>query len=162
MPLPPDILGRLYRQHAPALRLYARQWVAAAEDCVQDAFVRLAQQEPPPSRILPWLYRTVRNTAWMAQRSAGRRRRREDALRRDEAWFSRVDEQLDADEATKLLGDLPLAEREIVVARIWGGLTFDEIAQMVDCTLPTAHRRYQAALATLKQRLEGNVRLRPE
>jgi RNA polymerase sigma-70 factor (ECF subfamily) len=162
MPLPPDILGRLYRQHAPALRLYARQWVAAAEDCVHDAFVQLAQQEPPPNRVLPWLYRTARNAAYMAQRSAWRRRRREDALRRDETWFSRVDEQLDADEATRLLSDLPLDEREIIVARIWGGLTFDEIAHMVDCTLPTAHRRYQTALANLKQRLEGHVRLRPE
>ncbi len=43
-----DILGRLYREHAPALRLFARQWPHGGEDLVQDAFVKLAQQSPPP------------------------------------------------------------------------------------------------------------------
>jgi hypothetical protein len=62
----PTVLGRLYRQHAPALRLYARQWGGSAEDLVQEAFVRLAQQTPPPEQILPWLYRVVRNAALMA------------------------------------------------------------------------------------------------
>ena len=59
----PDALGRLYRQHAPALRLYARQWPGAGEDLVQDAFVKLARQSPPPEQVLPWLYRVVRNGA---------------------------------------------------------------------------------------------------
>ena len=54
-PIEPAILGQLYRQHAPALRLYARQWGAAAEDIVQNAFVRLAQQPSLPEQILPWL-----------------------------------------------------------------------------------------------------------
>jgi RNA polymerase sigma factor (sigma-70 family) len=162
MPLPADILGRLYRQHAPALRLYARQWAGAAEDFVHDAFVQLAQQDQPPNRVLPWLYRTVRNAAFAAHRSAARRRRREDTIRTDEAWFSRTDERIEADEATRLLNDLPLEERETIIARIWGGLTFDEIAQLVDCSLPTTHRRYHAGLANLKQRLEGHVRIRPE
>ena len=30
--------------------------------------------------------------------------------------------------ATRALEGLPLAEREVVVARIWGGLSFEEIA----------------------------------
>jgi RNA polymerase sigma-70 factor (ECF subfamily) len=155
MPLPPDILGRLYRQHAPALRLYARQWPGTAEDHVHDAFVKLIQQEPAPNRVLPWLYRTVRNAALAAQRSAWRRRRREQAVRIDEAWFGRTDDLLDADDATKLIVQLPIDEREAIVARLWGGLTFEEIAKLVNCSIPTAHRRYQAGLAELKLRLEG-------
>ena len=38
----PDALGRLYRQYAPALLLYARQWPGKGEDFVHDAFVQLA------------------------------------------------------------------------------------------------------------------------
>jgi DNA-directed RNA polymerase specialized sigma24 family protein len=45
--------------------------------------------------------------------------------------------------------------REVIVARIWGGLTFDEIAQLVGCSLPTAHRRYQTGLTELRTRLDG-------
>jgi RNA polymerase sigma factor (sigma-70 family) len=155
MPLPPDILGRLYRQHAPALRLFARQWPIVAEDAVHDAFVSLAQQEPPPGKVLPWLYRSVRNAALAAQRSAWRRRKREELARSDEAWFARADVRIDADEATRLLQDLPFDQRETIVARLWGGLTFEEIAELVSCSSPTAHRRYQAGLAELRLRLEG-------
>lgn len=155
MPLPADILGRLYRQHAPALRLFVRQWADLADDAVHDAFVRLSQQEPPPGRIVPWLYQTVRNAALASQRSAWRRRKREDAARLDEAWFSRADERIEADEAATLLRELPLETRETIVARLWGGLTFDEIATLTNCSLPTAHRRYHTGLAELKLRLEG-------
>jgi RNA polymerase sigma-70 factor (ECF subfamily) len=66
-----------------------------------------------------------------------------------------VDEQLEAQEATQLLAELALETREVVVARIWGGLTFAEIADLVECSLPTAQRRYQAGLNELKERLEG-------
>src|SRR6478672_2276561 len=55
-----DVLGRLYRQHAPALHLYARQWPGGGDDFVQEAFLRLAGQKSLPDRILPWLYRVVR------------------------------------------------------------------------------------------------------
>src|SRR5258708_3564756 len=70
----PEELGRLYRNHAAALRLYARQWPEGDEDLVQDAFVKLAQQSPPPEQMLPWLYSVVRHGALAARRSEARRR----------------------------------------------------------------------------------------
>jgi RNA polymerase sigma-70 factor (ECF subfamily) len=151
----PDALGRFYRQHAPALLLYARQWPGHGEDLVHDAFVKLARQSPPPARVLPWLYRVVRNTALAAHRSAVRRRRREGETGVVEAWFAAVDDQLDAQDAVRCLGGLALELREIIVARIWGGLTFDEIARLVGCSLPTAQRRYQAGLTELRERMDG-------
>jgi RNA polymerase sigma-70 factor (ECF subfamily) len=151
----PEELGRLYREHAPALRLYVRQWPGGAEDLVQDAFVKLVQQSPPPEQVLPWLYRVVRNGALAAGRGEARRRRRQDEASAAEAWFAATDEHIDGREATRLLAELPLEQREVVVARIWGGLTFEEAAQLVSCSLPTAHRRYQAGLAALRERLEG-------
>jgi RNA polymerase sigma-70 factor (ECF subfamily) len=154
-PLEPDVLGRLYRRHAPALRLYARQWPGAADDLVHDAFVRLAAEDPPPARVLPWLYRVVRNAALAAQRSTVRRRRRETSTSVAEAWFAPSEDQLDAREAARRLAELPLEMREVIVARLWGGLTFDEVARLVGCSLPTAHRRYQAGLLDLRERLEG-------
>src|SRR5262245_41291846 len=98
--LEPAILGRLYRQHAPALRLYARQWGGSAEDLVQTAFVRLAQQSPPPDQVLPWLYRVVRNEALSGHRAESRRRQREQRASSPEAWFSAAEERLDLVEAT--------------------------------------------------------------
>jgi len=149
----PEELGRLYREHAPALRLYVGQWPAGDEDLVQDAFIKLAQQSPPPEQVLPWLYRVVRNGALAAGRGEARRRRRQDRVRASEAWFAAADDHLDGQEATRLLAELPLEQREVVVARIWGGLTFEEVARLAGCSLPTAHRRYQAGLAALRERL---------
>jgi RNA polymerase sigma-70 factor (ECF subfamily) len=161
-PLEPTVLGRLYRQHAPALRLYARQWGHGADDLVQNAFVRLAQQAPPPEQVAPWLYSVVRNEAISAHRSATRRRQREQRASAPEAWFGSVDDRLERDEATALLAALTLELREVIVARIWGGLTFEDIAQLTGCSVPTAHRRYHTGLTELRERLEGQwTRIHP-
>ena len=154
-PMEPTVLGRLYRLHAPALLLYARQWGGSAEDIVQEAFLRLAQQTPPPEQVLPWLYRVVRNEALANHRTASRRRERERRASTPEAWFSTAEDRLDAGEATRLLAELPLELREVIVARLWGGLTFEEIARLVGSSLPTTYRRYQTGLTQLRERLEG-------
>ena len=158
----PENLGRLFDEHAAALVLYARQWCDApgAEDIVQDAFVALARQESEPDRPVAWLYRVVRNGAIAAARRARRRRRREERAADREvvlngSWFVTTDDQIDAEHAARLLADLDLDTREIIVARLWGGLTFEEVARLQGCSLTTAHRRYQAGLARLHARLES-------
>jgi RNA polymerase sigma factor (sigma-70 family) len=150
----PEILGRLFDEHAAALVLYARQWCEAAEDVVQEAFVSLARQRAVPDRLVPWLYRVVRNGALAAARGERRRRRREARASGGEAWFASADDRIDARRAQALLAELEPEVREAIVARLWGGLTFEEIAGVQGCSLTTAHRRYQAGLARLHERLE--------
>src|SRR5262249_32553780 len=104
----PEELGRLYREHAPALRLYARQWPAGDGGPGQGPFVKLAQQAPPPGQVLPWLYRVVRNGALAAGRGEARRRRRQDRASAAEAWFAATEDRLDGREATRLLAELSL------------------------------------------------------
>ena len=60
---------------------------------------------------------------------------------------------LDAELAARALEALPGEKREVVVARIWGGLTFEEIAEFADISSSEAHRRYEAALAVLRKSL---------
>lgn len=151
----PERLGELFAEHAPALTLYARQWGVAAEDLVQDAFIRLARQRPEPDPVAPWLFRVVRNAAVSAARSARRRRNREERVAAPEVWFSAVDDEIDARLAREALAGLPLETREVIVARLWGGLTFEAVAQVAGCSLATAYRRYQTGLAELRTRLEG-------
>ena len=156
----PEELAQLYREHAAALRLYARQWPAGGEDLVQDAFVKLAQQAPPPEQPLAWLYRVVRNGALAGGRGEARRRERDRRACAAEAWFA-PDERLDSLEAVRALTELPLEQRELIVARIWGGLRFEELADLAGCSLPTAHRRYEAGLVALRERLEGRSANKP-
>ena len=84
----PKDLAFLVDSHAQALILFARQWCAAPEDVVQEAFLKLVAQQPPPHNPVPWLYRVVRNAALSAARTARRRQRHEAvAAARAPAWF---------------------------------------------------------------------------
>ena len=60
---------------------------------------------------------------------------------------------IDAGTAAAALESLPIEQREVVVARIWGGLTFQEIGRLVGVSDSAAHRRYEAALLALRQKL---------
>ena len=151
----PQQLARLLDEHGGALVLYARQWCSSAEDVVQDALVQLVRQERTPERIVAWLYRVVRNGAISAARAEQRRRHHEtDAASRETPWFTMSDgDRLDAEAAQAALAQLPLEQRETIVARLWGGLTFDEIAELTGSSSSSAHRWYEAGLVALRQRL---------
>lgn len=153
-PIDPGRLARLLDEHGPALVLYARQWCATPEDVVQEALLRLVDQRPAPERVVPWLYRVVRNGAISAARSASRRTRRESAAGARMPWFEpSEDQRLDAETAARALEELPDDQRETIVARIWGGLTLEEVAELTGTSTSTAHRRYQAGLAALRERM---------
>jgi RNA polymerase sigma-70 factor (ECF subfamily) len=151
----PEQLSRLVDDYAAALVLYARQWCAAAEDVVQEAFVKLAAQRPPPHNVAGWLYRVVRNGARAAARSERRRRHHESAAAlRTPSWFTPKEAaRLDAETATAALQTLSLELREALVAHLWGGLTFEQIGELTGVSSSTAHRRYLAGLSALRERL---------
>ena len=151
----PEQLGRLIDAHAAALVLYARQWCASPEDVVQEAFVKLSARTSPPDPVLPWLYCVVRNGALTARRADERRRRHEArAAARHPAWFVPSEgTALDAATAAAALESLPLEQREVLVARLWGGLTFEEIAGLTGSSSSSMHRLYHAGLTALRERL---------
>lgn len=151
-------LTRIVAERAAALVLYARQWLdpAAAEDVVQEALVALIAEPRRPVNPIAWMYRAVRNAAFDQVRSASRRRRREQqvaATRRE--WFdARPDARLDAEAAEGALQKLSAEYREVVVLRIWGGLGFAEIAEVMQLAVSTVHDRYGKALRELRIELE--------
>jgi RNA polymerase sigma-70 factor (ECF subfamily) len=151
----PEQLGRLLDEHGAALVLFAQQWCASPEDVVQEAFLKLVREPVLPANVVGWLYRVVRNGAISAARSASRRvRRQAEVAARRPRWFEATAEQgIDAEEAASALEQLPPEQRETLVARVWGGLSFQEIAELTGTSVSTAHRRYQAGLRTLRERL---------
>lgn len=152
----PELLGRLLDEHGAALVLYARQWCSSPDDVVQEALIQLARQPKIPEKLLPWLYRVVRNGAISAARSARRRREHESvAAQPPDAWLeAAAGDRIDAALAAGCLEALPPEQRETIVARLWGGLSFQEIAEVTGTSSSTAHRWYQAGLEELRERLE--------
>lgn len=152
----PEQLGDLVDRYGAALTLYARQWCASPEDVVQTAFMKLVKLRSTPDNLVPWLYRVVRNGAIDASRAARRRQKYETAAADAAApWFVPSEDPtgLDARTATDALAGLPVETREIIVAHLWGGLTFEQIAQTAGSSAATCYRRYAAGLDVLRQQL---------
>jgi RNA polymerase sigma-70 factor (ECF subfamily) len=150
----PAEVARLMVQHAAPLVLYARQWCAEPEDVVQEAFVKLVRQSRPPPDVIAWLYRVVRNGAIDAAKMAQRRQRRESAAARPVRWFVEPEvDGLDANAAVAALQQLPPEQREVIVARHWGNLSFEQIAEAAGCSASTAFRRYTAGVEDLRRHL---------
>ena len=152
----PEAFSRLVDEQSAALVLYARQWCAAPEDVVQEAFLKLVAQKKEPDHPIAWLYRVVRHAAISASRSAKRRQHHETvAASREPGWFIPCEAGgLDVESATAALRELPLEQREIIVAHLWGGLTFEQIGSLAGCSSSTAHRRYTEGLLVLREKLE--------
>jgi RNA polymerase sigma-70 factor (ECF subfamily) len=149
---PPEFARLIDTQAAPLI-LYARQWCDTPEDVVQEAFLKLARTKAPDDPIA-WLYRVVRNGALDAARVARRRHRREAAVARPARWFVEPEvEGLDAAVAVAAVARLPAEQREAIVARLWGGLSFEQIGAVAGCSASTAFRRYSAGIEALRREL---------
>jgi RNA polymerase sigma-70 factor (ECF subfamily) len=151
----PAQVARLIDGYAAPLVLYARQWCHEPEDVVQEAFVKLVRQGQPPLDAVAWLYRVVRNGAMDAGKMARRRKLRESAAAvRVDRWFVEDEvDGLDAETAVEALARLADEQREVIVARHWGGLSFEQIAEVAGCSSSTAYRRYTSGVEELRKQL---------
>jgi RNA polymerase sigma factor (sigma-70 family) len=148
------LLAELLERRGPALRLFARQWTAQPDDAVQDALVKLAGLRQTPDDVPAWLFRATKHAAIDRGKAEARRRQREAAVAKPETWFAAESlDGLDATTAVEALQTLPAEQREIIVARLWGGLSLDQAAQAAGCSVSSAHRRYEAGVNALRERL---------
>lgn len=156
MAMTAENIAALLKQHAGALELFAAQWTRCPADAVQEAFIDLAGQKQAPDNPRAWLYKVVRRKAMNAARAATRRQRHEQhTAANTKDWFSaNTTTQLEVDETVAALSELPIEQREIIVARIWGGLSFREIAELTETSNSTCHRLYTDGIETLRKRLE--------
>lgn len=152
-------LSRLWKKHSGALLLIARGHCGRtgndSDDCVQEAFVKLATQNPIPDDPVAWLARVVRNSAIDAIRSNQRRVNREaEAMAQRPVWLEPVDPSAldnpspsEIQDALKILDDVA---RDIVVAHIWNQMTFRQIAEAFGLPAATTHRKYEAGIEALR------------
>jgi RNA polymerase sigma factor (sigma-70 family) len=156
----PTQLADWFDAHAAPLVLYARQWVPApaAEDLVQDVFLKLAVQPAAPANVKAWLLVTLRHAAFDALKTS-RRRNLRDQRAGEERTRLFVDRNpsagLDAAEVQKALEGLPAAEREVITLRIWAEATYEEIARVTGTPLSTVYQQYRSGLEAIRSRWES-------
>lgn len=146
-------------RHGRAMLLLARQWAnvrSDAEDIVQEAFLRFWRSRGKADDSAAYLYVCVRNCALDFRRGQLRRENRERAAARPELaeWFTAPNAQQERqDQIECSLRELPEAQREVVVLKLWGRLSFDQIAQALSVSANTAASRYRYALEKLRAEL---------
>lgn len=146
----------LYAAKAAGLILYGRALGLShgeAEDVLQETFVallRLAERPEEPER---YAVRSFRNAALNYRRSLWRRLTRELESRR---WFERGAGESPAERAAmRCLAELPPAQREVIVLKIWNRCTFEEIGELLDISPNTAAGRYRYGVEKLRACLKG-------
>jgi RNA polymerase sigma-70 factor, ECF subfamily len=152
-----DWRERLYEAKATELILYGRALGlshAEAEDVVQETFVALVHREEMPDNPEHYCVRSFRNRALNYRRSLWRRLSRELEAHR---WFESTPQEDPAERAViRGLADLPVAQREVIVLKIWHRYTFEEIGELLEISPNTAAGRYRYGLQKLKDCVKGS------
>lgn len=155
-PMRPDTteLEQLYRQHGPALLLFAGAITgerSRAQDVLHQVFLKLLEDQHlrRAADVKAYLFACVRNAALNDARAS----RRNVALA-DEglAWFEPPARDFAEEEnLRRALADLTDDQREVTVLHIWGELTFAQIADLLQISANTAASRYRYALVRLRE-----------
>lgn len=127
-----------FREHYPALIRYALRFTGeadAAEDVVQEAFVRLLDQEIPDDEVRPWLFVVTANLARDGVRRRQRRRRLLEAQppvpERPEPPERLVERSERVEAVRKALAELSERDRTLLLMRE-EGFRYREIAEAVE------------------------------
>ena len=122
--------------------------VYLAEDVLQDVFVKLLSGKSymAPEKAQAWLYRVARNQCFDRLRKA----------KREESLGERPLEAGEPFQYIDLISALSPEEQEIVTLKIAGGLTHKEIASVLGITAKAAQKRYERAIAKLRDKEAKN------
>lgn len=154
----------LAARHRPRLLAFCQRFVYSgedAEDLVQEvltaAFVAILANDRPIN-AKPWLYRIARNRSL-------------DHLRRVNAVGAAPLDRLHAERTasparvailreelgalTKHIQDLPEAQRSALLLRELGGLSYEQIGEVMDRTIPSVKSLLVRARVSLAERSEG-------
>ena len=113
--------------------------------------------------MVPYVFRCVRNCAIDLQRKRRREKRLKESLF-EQAQGSSSDSSADsmltqerADILRAAIDGLAEAEREVVVLKVFAGLTFEQAGEMAETSPKTMATRYRRALVKLENQLKGQL-----
>ena len=159
----PVDIERLYDEHAQALFAFLLNFTrheADTRDLLQELFVKLAKRPELLDGVRDeraFLLRLAHNLAIDLIRRRGTREKNYEQLAREPlAVFAPTDapdEGAFREALAAALGELPAEQREVVHLKLWEGLTFEQIAELLGIPLNTAASRYRYGLDKLRARL---------
>jgi RNA polymerase sigma-70 factor (ECF subfamily) len=159
----PIDLERLYDEHAQVLFAFLLNFTrseADTHDLLQELFVKLARRPDLLEKVRnerAFLLRLSHNLAIDLMRRHGARQRQYEQMSTEPVEiFARAaepDERAFREMLSGALGELPPEQRAVAHLKLWEGLTFEQIAELLEIPLNTAASRYRYALDKLRERL---------
>ena len=159
----PTNLERLYDEHAQAVFAFLLNFTrheADTRDLLQELFIRLARRPELLDGVRDeraFLLRLAHNQAIDLIRRRGTREKQYQQLAGETvpifAPASGTDEDAFRQALSAALGELPPDQRAVVHLKLWEGLTFEQIADLLGIPLNTAASRYRYGLDKLRERL---------
>jgi RNA polymerase sigma-70 factor (ECF subfamily) len=154
---------RLYDEHAQAVFAFLLNFTrheADTRDLLQELFIKLARRPDLLEGVRDeraFLLRLAHNLAIDLIRRRGTREKHQEQLAGETlAIFAPAaahDEGAFREALSAALGALPGDQRAVVHLKLWEGLTFEQIADLLDIPLNTAASRYRYGLDKLRDRL---------
>ena len=158
-------LERLYDEHAQALFAFLLNFTRDEDDTrdvLQDVFAKLARQPELLRGVRDeraFLIRLAHNAAIDLMRRRATRDKHHAALGAESEALSPFapaddpDEQGFRAELSGALSELPPEQRAVVHLKLWEGLTFEQISEVLGLPLNTAASRYRYGLDKMRARL---------
>lgn len=148
------------RRDGKGLMAYARtltNHAQDAEDALQEALSRvLGRPLDGIANLRAYLYKAVRGSALNGLRARARRDRREQGAAAGPlcVFQEPASRREEVEALNRALSLLPAEQREVVVLKVWGGLSFAQIADVTGVQRDTAASRYRYALVSLKREMK--------
>ncbi len=153
-------LDRVYDHHAQALYAYLLNLTRDEQDTrdsLQEVFIKLARQAEILEKARDqraFLIRLAHNAAIDLMRRRGARVGNQNQFASEQispfAPATDPDEQSFRTELTNALNQLPSDQRVVVHLKLWQGLTFEQIADVLGVSPNTAASRYRYGLDKLR------------
>jgi RNA polymerase sigma-70 factor (ECF subfamily) len=161
--LSPLDLERVYDTHAQAVFSFLLSIVrndADARDLLQELFVKLARRPHLLDGVREeraYLLRLAHNSAVdLIRRRGAREKSGEQVSIEAPLLFAATpdpDEQAFREALSRALRELPPDQRTVVHLKLWEGMTFESIADLLEIPLNTAASRYRYGLDKMRERL---------
>lgn len=158
-----DLLSRLYDDHAQAifaLLLNLTRNESDTRDVLQELFVRIARRPELLAAVQnerAFMLRLATNAAIdLSRRHHARDRKHERLAAECNHAFAKTadpDEQSFRQALDHSVAALPFEQRIVVHLKLWEGLTFEAIAELLAIPLNTAASRYRYGLDKLREQL---------
>jgi RNA polymerase sigma-70 factor (ECF subfamily) len=158
-----DELERLYDDHSQALFAFLLNFTrneADTHDLLQELFIRLAQGPGLLAGVRDaraFLLRMSHNLAIDLIRRRGTRHKQQERWSDERlpvfAPAAEPDASAFREALASALGELPAEQRAIIHLKLWEGMTFDQIAGLLEISPNTVASRYRYGLDKFRQRL---------